>query len=267
LLEALYAREFYTSACTLRLTGRIVDICKCTDRPRRKYYYQKRLPVSHSRAAWCFKETHTHTHTHTHTRTHTFAFSISLSEAFSNISSFSLFLSISLPPSFSCTHLHSLWLIIYPVSSDYPLTLADMYPRCISSDYRRFKNRLTRPQTQHRCVVSIIHSCVVTHSCQTENLSIKIVLDLLCNVSVCSVTLAALAQVFVYSMAHLSVNRHGRCNVWHQRAVPCGVATISRILKIIGLFCKRALWKRPDASSVKETYNFKEPTNRSNRIT
>jgi len=40
-----------------------------------------------------------------------------------------------------------------------------------------------------------------------------------------------------------------------------GVATIIRLLKIIGLFCKRALWKR--RYSAKETYNFKESTNRS----
>jgi len=43
-----------------------------------------------------------------------------------------------------------------------------------------------------------------------------------------------------------------------------GVATISRLLKILGLFCKRALSKR--RYSAKETYNFKEPTNRSHPI-
>ena len=42
------------------------------------------------------------------------------------------------------------------------------------------------------------------------------------------------------------------------------VATINRLLKIIGLFCKRALLKR--RYSAKETYNFKEPTNRSHHI-
>ena len=40
-----------------------------------------------------------------------------------------------------------------------------------------------------------------------------------------------------------------------------GVATISRLLKIVGLFRKRALWKR--LYSAKETYNWMEPTNRS----
>jgi len=48
------------------------------------------------------------------------------------------------------------------------------------------------------------------------------------------------------------------------RYVGCGVATISRLLKIIGLFCKRALQKR--LYSAKETCNFKEPTNRSHPI-
>jgi len=43
-----------------------------------------------------------------------------------------------------------------------------------------------------------------------------------------------------------------------------GVATISRLLKIIGLFCRVSslLWD----SFAKETYNFKEPTNRSHPI-
>jgi len=42
------------------------------------------------------------------------------------------------------------------------------------------------------------------------------------------------------------------------------VATSSRLLKIIGLLYKRALQKR--LIFCKETYNFKEPTNRSHRI-
>jgi len=42
------------------------------------------------------------------------------------------------------------------------------------------------------------------------------------------------------------------------------VATISKLLKIIGLFCKRALYKRQ--YSAKEKYDFKEPTNRSRPI-
>ena len=41
-------------------------------------------------------------------------------------------------------------------------------------------------------------------------------------------------------------------------ATPYGEATISRLLKLIGLFCKRALLKIRNPA--KETYNLKEPT-------
>jgi len=58
------------------------------------------------------------------------------------------------------------------------------------------------------------------------------------------------------------------CSEWkyHQQLnfSAYGVATISRLLKIIGLFCKRALQKR--RYSTKETYNLNEPTNRSHPI-
>jgi len=47
-------------------------------------------------------------------------------------------------------------------------------------------------------------------------------------------------------------------HVWY------GVATISRMLKNIGLFCKRDLQKRP--IFCKETYVFKHPTHRSHPI-
>ena len=43
-----------------------------------------------------------------------------------------------------------------------------------------------------------------------------------------------------------------------------GVATMSRLLKIIGLFCKRVLLQRPNCA--KETCNWKEPTNHSHPI-
>jgi len=43
-----------------------------------------------------------------------------------------------------------------------------------------------------------------------------------------------------------------------------GLATISRLLKIIGVFCERDLQKR--RFSAKETYDFKEPTSRSHPI-
>jgi len=49
---------------------------------------------------------------------------------------------------------------------------------------------------------------------------------------------------------------HG--SVWY------GVATSSRLLKIIGLFCR--ILSLLKGSFAKETYNFKEPTNRSHPL-
>ena len=43
-----------------------------------------------------------------------------------------------------------------------------------------------------------------------------------------------------------------------------GVATISRLFKIIGLFCRILFLLQ--GSSAKETYDFKEPANRSHPI-
>ena len=43
-----------------------------------------------------------------------------------------------------------------------------------------------------------------------------------------------------------------------------GVATISRLLKIVGLFCR--ISSLLEGSFAKETYNVKEPTNRSHPI-
>ena len=47
--------------------------------------------------------------------------------------------------------------------------------------------------------------------------------------------------------------------------LPMGWLRLVGSLKITGLFCKRALYKR--LYSAKVTYNFKEPTNRSHPIT
>ena len=56
---------------------------------------------------------------------------------------------------------------------------------------------------------------------------------------------------------------HAPCTT-HRDAFTYGVATTYRLLKIIGLFCKRALKKR--WYSAKETCTFKVPTNRSHPI-
>ena len=79
-----------------------------------------------------------------------------------------------------------------------------------------------------------------------------------------------ICNTYVTHMQHILQHtpytlRHTCRSVLAQCVTLCyGVATISTLLKIIGLFCKRALQKR--LYSAKETYNFKEPTNRSHPI-
>jgi len=69
----------------------------------------------------------------------------------------------------------------------------------------------------------------------------------------------------------MSVVRQAPIVLWHKRSGngpsvhdAHWAHTLSRLLEIIRLFCKRALEKR--LHSAKETYNFKEPTNRSHPI-
>jgi len=87
--------------------------------------------------------------------------------------------------------------------------------------------------------------------------------------------LVQLAACHIYMcisvFTHTSVYTHiSRCIHTHvdtttyRSALANGGASNSRLLKIIGLFCKRALSKR--RYSAKETYHFKEPTNRSHPI-
>jgi len=52
--------------------------------------------------------------------------------------------------------------------------------------------------------------------------------------------------------------------LYHRWWLGYGVAAISRLLQITGLFCKRALYKR--RYSAEETYDLKEPTNRRHLI-
>jgi len=65
-----------------------------------------------------------------------------------------------------------------------------------------------------------------------------------------------------------NVNEEGQSDIAHSHVQAVwhiyGVATMSRLLKMIGLFCIRALYKR--RYSAKQTYTLKEPTNRSHPI-
>jgi len=89
-------------------------------------------------------------------------------------------------------------------------------------------------------------TCDMTHSCVTRLL------------------VTWLIHVWLVHVCHGSFMCETRHWDRHCQRHYYGVATVSRLLKIIGLFCKRALWKRLYAA--KEIYNFKEPTNRSHPI-
>ena len=67
-----------------------------------------------------------------------------------------------------------------------------------------------------------------------------------------------------YTCAHMSHRVPKRISIPLVLICVYGVASVSRIDKITGLFRKRGLWKR--RCFAKETYNFKEPTNRSHSI-
>ena len=71
--------------------------------------------------------------------------------------------------------------------------------------------------------------------------------------------------IYTYNyMVHGSSTWLDKCNKTNVFIHIDGVATMSRLLKIIGLVCKRDLQKR--LYSAKEMYNLKEPNNRSHHI-
>ena len=103
--------------------------------------------------------------------------------------------------------------------------------------------------TSHVTLTHIHHTCGITHSYVWHD-SFTYVRRL---IHVCDTT-------YAYGTHHTT--RSAPCDMTYPPKY--GVASISRLIKIIALFCKRALWKR--RFSAKETYNFKEPSNRSHPL-
>jgi len=101
----------------------------------------------------------------------------------------------------------------------------------------------------HVCVCVYMHVCV--------RVSMKAAEIILGDVS----CMCVCVRVYLYVYICLCVRMSMRAADIISGDVSYGVATICRLLKIIDLFCKIALSKRP--YSAKETYNFKEPTNHS----
>ena len=75
---------------------------------------------------------------------------------------------------------------------------------------------------------------------------------------ICHVTRVQKMYSSIYTHMHLRTRTSACCICTY------GVATISRTLEIVGLFCNRALQKR--LYPAKETYNTKDPTNHSYSI-
>ena len=69
----------------------------------------------------------------------------------------------------------------------------------------------------------------------------------------CTYTEQHFPKVYVTIFFRIQSGHHFMCEY--------GVALISGLDEIVGLFCKRALYKR--RYSAKETYNFIDPANRS----
>jgi len=110
-----------------------------------------------------------------------------------------------------------------------------------------------------------VHSCTGTTPHPRRTLCIASVLQCVavcCRVWLCVAVCCSVLQCVAVCRSMLSpTDTHGQNP---PKSALYGVATISRLLKIIGLFCKRALQKRPISS--KETCNSKEPTNHSHPI-
>jgi len=116
-----------------------------------------------------------------------------------------------------------------------PSLLDNMSKRDRCSSLRRQESYFSFPLSS-----TLIHMCAMTHSYEWDK----------------SHTSPSLS---LQHYRHATLRRQSCLFVFHS-----GVATISRLLKIIGFFCERTLWKR--LYSAEETYNFKEPANCSHPI-
>ena len=103
-----------------------------------------------------------------------------------------------------------------------------------------------------------IHTLQHLTSIQDINDSVQICMDVICifDIQPCGIIYEN-ARHYVYVL-------YTSMNTWHHMKCIRGLASTSRLLKIISFFCKRAPYKR--RYSAKETCNFKEPTNRSHPI-
>jgi len=118
-----------------------------------------------------------------------------------------------------------------------------------------------------RCVFLCMLLCALQYAspkvcmCVAVCVSVCVAVRVAVRVACCSISCkirAVCAGVLLAKERSREKERDGPCRSTY------GVATISRLLKVSGLFCKKALSKR--RYSATNTYNFKEPTKRSHPI-
>jgi len=83
----------------------------------------------------------------------------------------------------------------------------------------------------------------------------------LCANAYCNIDIAMIGSLLLQPIGFGMSCVQFRIPIDHQVLSHYGVATVSRLLKIIGLFCRIPFLLQ--GFFVKETYNFKEPTDRS----
>jgi len=159
-----------------------------------------------------------------------------------------------------CTHIHLM--CMHPnVHAPHIMRMRERHVMCIHSVYL-----YTHTHMQVMCMYTdtpyvYVHMCMCMHlMCMYTCVYIRITCMCVC-VYRCVCTQTHLTYMHLNVYAPHIMCMHDRESVLGREY---GVATCSRFLQIIGLFCKRALWKR--WYSAKETYNFKERTNRSHPI-
>jgi len=109
------------------------------------------------------------------------------------------------------------------------------------------QSHTSRTRTSFICVTWLWHLCDMTHSMRAND-------PCVCN-NIAYMNTNTYVCFYTRTYTHTYI---------HTQTYVYGVATICRLLKIMGLFCERALWKR--RYSAKKTYYLKEPTNRSHPI-
>jgi len=197
-------------------------------------------------------ETHTHVHTRTHTCTHTYAHTDTNAQTHTRTRTH------------AHTHRHT------DTDTD---TDTDIDIDTDTDHSRRHRHTHTHTHTHthaHIRTYTHTHTHTHTHTSLKHNTQDYIFASLKgnarCTHTNIHVTLtrthtnihATLTRTHTNTHASLKRNTRDLCSVC---VSSYGVATSSRLLTIICLFCKRALSKR--RYSAKETYTFKEPTNRS----